>query len=738
MKRLSYILFAPIVLFACSKQNELVVPSELGVKESNFTLPCTAGSFNLNILADGAFSLSLDDASWLSLEGGARSLDKSGDCTVSVSYQMNRSVIRSAVIGLERDGKHIEVSVTQEGVLSTGIEFDRRSLTVPSEAGSHSVKVVTLCPDSDLDYTVKYDGTEGWITDFRKSNNFLVFSVIENAEEDLRTAAITVSSKTDPAVMDVLQVSQLPAGGAMETIEYDQLAAIADGSLSAEGLCLEGVVITDNSEGNGAPNANVSPIVQDNTLSNRSIYLQARDGSAGVMIVFDSVEDNFTRRYDAVTFLLEGTAVTAYENPTRYVITGATRGNLASTKAGSSFDVVKKEKHMAELTDEDIYTFVTLKDCEIPIRKGPFMPIDIRLSSVINRYPMVIRDIEGSTMHLMTNLTAAWQRDGKGIPEGSGDISGIIVHETCDNFEWDKERAAALAQEGLMEDYITDIGEIGRYQIRPVTREEIAIADKLDEGFSKLIMEIRYFNKKYSQVVKNVKGDVVYSTYPAVADPTDTKTNPTLGILEVVGGKNPTVENYRDWTMLGPVVDGIIQDASLGNGVEDYYGVSIQEIQSSSYASTGQLVEAAGSAWRDINWSPDKYWRATFSTKDLTEANLPLSVQFGVCGGLGEKIGGPRYWEAEYSTDGINWTLLGSYTVPDFPIRSSRKAWQCPGYKYISFTLPQNADLVGKEKVYVRMHPVNNNAGTATSYDSGTIKADMKSQLNYFAVRCNK
>ena len=499
MKRLFYILTASIVLLACAKQNELVVPTELGVKESSITLPCTAGSFNLNILSDGDFTLTLDDASWLNLEGGSRTIGKNGDCQVSVSYQMNRSVMRSAVIGLDRGTKHIEVLVCQEGVLSTGIEFDRRSLTVPAEAGSHSVKVVTLCPDSDLDYSVQYDGTEGWITDFRKSNNFLIFSVIENAEDNLRTAAITLSSKTDPSVMDVLQVGQLPAGGVLTPIGFDQLGAVADGSLSADGLCLEGIVITDNSEGNGAPNANVSPIFQDNTLSSRSIYLQAKDGSAGVMIVFDKTDDNFTRRYDAVTFLLDGTTVTAYENPTRYVITDATRENLVSTKAGSSFDVVKKEKRMAQLTDDDIYTFVTLTDCEIPIRKGPFMPIDMRLSSVINRYPMVIRDIEGSTMHLMTNLTAAWQRDGKGIPEGSGNISGIIVHETCDNFEWDTKRAAAMAQEGLMEDYITDIGEIGRYQIRPVTREEIAIDPDMQHGFSKLLMEIRYFNKKYSQ-----------------------------------------------------------------------------------------------------------------------------------------------------------------------------------------------------------------------------------------------
>ena len=737
MKRLVYIFAASAVILSCANQNELVVPSELGVKESSISIPCTAGSFDLNILADGDFSLSFDDASWLSLDGGARSMSGSQDCTVQVSYEMNRSIQRSAVISLDRDGKHIEVPVSQEGVLVTGIEFDRRSLTVESAAGTHSVKVVTLFQDSDLDFSVEYSGTEGWITDFKKSNNFLVFSVIENAEESLRTAAITLRSKTQPEILDILQVGQLPAGGMLTPVGFDKLGDIAAGIISGEGLCLEGVVINDNSQGNGAPNANISPSVQDNTLSERTVYLQAKDASAGVMIVFDKPEDNFTRRYDSVTFLLDGTEVTAYDDPVRYVITGATAGNLADTKSGSSFDVVKKEKKMSELTDDDVYTFVTLKDCEIPIRKGPFVPIDLRLQTIINRYPMVIRDIDGETMHLMTNLTASWQRDGKGIPEGSGSISGIIVHETCDNFEWDVVRASQMQAAGLMEDYITDIGEIGRYQIRPVTREEIAIADKLENGFSKLLMEIRFFNAKYDNLVINVKDKKVYSTYPDVEYP---YSDPLVkGYLEVVGGSKPGdgLDNYRDWTLLGPLVDGLITDPSLGNGVYDYFGRSAQRTIS-TYASTGQLVETAGSAWRDTNWSPEKNWRATFSTEGLTAANLPLSVQFGVCGGLGELVGGPRYWVAEYSADGSNWTEFGSYTVPDFPVRSSRKAWQCPGYKYISFTLPEDEEMLGKKKVYIRMHPVDKRAGTSTTYDGGTINLTLKSQLNYFAIRCNK
>ena len=101
-------------------------------------------------------------------------------------------------------------------------------------------------------------------------------------------------------------------------------------------------------------------------------------------------------------------------------------------------------------------------------------------------------------------------------------------------------------------------------------------------------------------------------------------------------------------------------------------------------------------------------------------------------------MGAPRYWVIEYSADGSVWTEFGEYTVPDFPILSNRKAWQCPGPKYMSFTLPEDSSMLGKEKVYVRMHPANTKAGTPNSYDDGEIVSTCTSEMNYFAIRYNK
>ena len=125
----------------------------------------------------------------------------------------------------------------------------------------------------------------------------------------------------------------------------------------------------------------------------------------------------------------------------------------------------------------------------------------------------------GSSIHLMTNVGAAWERDGKGMPQGSGDITGVLVYETCDNFAWDNTVAAERLGQGVNIGYITDLGHISGYQIRPVTREDIALKEKFEDGFSEMIMEIRYTNRQYSNIIVNTQGNIIHPTYPVSTTP---------------------------------------------------------------------------------------------------------------------------------------------------------------------------------------------------------------------------
>ena len=743
-RRITYLTAILLMTSACIAKDGLLEPEELGVKANEITASCTGGTFTLDVMSDGDFTISLpDNAGWLSFEGiSGRSMNGHGDMSVNVTCEPNRGIGRHTVLTLTRGRRSVEVKFIQDGLISGGIEFVQRSMTVSAAAGTHSARIMTVINDSDLHYEVISDDGSEWIRNLSKNNNYLSFSVeVNSSETESRRAYIKVSRRDEPSVNDVLTITQLGASMKFEPVTFAELTSLQTDVPLSGSLVLEGTVISDNSEGNGGPNMNLSASLQDNSLAFRTVYIQAKDGSAGIKLIFDSVQDNILRRFDSVRILLDGLTLTRYTDPQHHVFSGATAANVISSISGSIYDVVPKERYIAELTDSDIYTFVTLKDCEIPFRKGPFFPIDIRHIYVINKYPMPIRDIHGSSMHLVTNFTAAWQRDGNGLPEGSGDISGVIVHETCDNFNWDTEEFARRCEKGTHSDYITEIGKIGDYQIRPITRDEIALAEEFEDGFSELLIEMRYYNKSKSALVRNVDGNTMYSTYPPVENPLDPACEEIKGIFEPIAstGAIAGLTYYRDWTHLGPMEDGIITDPAGGNGVYDYYGNSAHWSIYSAVSTTALLLEENGSAWACSQWSVAKYWKAQFTTEGLTESNFPLSVQFGAVSGLGEEVGAPRYWILEYSVDeGTSWEYVDEYTVPDFPILSNRKPWQCPGPKYMTFTLPHDSRLLDNSKVMVRMHPKNTSAGTPESYDGGIIDKEIKSQINYFAIRYNK
>jgi hypothetical protein len=172
--------------------------------------------------------------------------------------------------------------------------------------------------------------------------------------------------------------------------------------------------------------------------------------------------------------------------------------------------------------------------------------------------------------------------------------------------------------------------------------------------------------------------------------------------------------------------------------VEDYDGNSAHWSVYSLVNVSGLIIDENGSGWYTTKWNDDQYIKVEFSTEGLIAANFPLSVSLGAINGLGESVGAPRYWQLEWSIDNSEWTKFAEYTVPDFPIVYKKRPWQCPGYKMMTFNLPEDSALLGKEKVYVRMKPANQSAGTFDTYDTGTVTATAQSALNYFAVRYNK
>lgn len=723
MKKIFYILLAVLVLAACERQPEFIEVTELGCEVPEKVVDASEGSVAFSVIASsGVTAEIIEGAGWARLS----SASWTGDSEVEVSFDANTGRERKAGIRLTSGRRELLLNLIQSGAEDATFHFVERNVTVPFENGAQSAQFETVIPSDKISGRVIYPDGGDWIEEplarVNPDGTFL-YAVRENLGDTPRTAIIELTSADNVgrALTARLYVTQGTRGDITTTpLTVSGLRSLAidesdpdNSDLDSDGIILKpyaltGRVISDNSEGNAAPNENMSVIIQDLTLSGRTVYLQSvEDGEpCGVKLIFDSEDALSLKRFDLATVSLKGRKLVRHTAPERYTVTGLKAYDIISATSGSETDITPRSKSIKELTDSDINTLVTLTGCEIPISKGAFVPIDNTRSSIINKYPMPLLDKAGSTIYLLTNTTADWARDGRGLPQGSGSVSGIIVNETCDNFEWNSIEAAADTR---LEDYVTGLGNIGRYQIRPQSRSDIALDE---EAFTEKLCE--------------------WTSYADVLN------NPALSYSKP---REWEITPSQDWSSLGPL----------------------------SGTASGIVPQSDAPAWFAAKWFSgnhtdpkldDYYWQIEFSTAELTAANAPLSVQVAAFNTVGNDVGAPRYWWLKYSTDGETWhtltadsytgafvqhTSVGTewtYTVPDYPKNGFYRQYHCPGAKNMSFTLPVTADLFGKETVYIRLIPAKDISGydgvLPISYDGATIQNVKRACLSYIAVRCVK
>ena len=747
MKRYVIILLMSLMALACEDKLAQLEVVEFGaalMDEDCMPLKYKAGSFVITVVSDGEFNAEIVEGDqWIHFEDGKSTYSgNSADKSITVYYDVNRTVLRSGKISLTRKHRKVEIEVSQVGILSEDFSIDQQNLWVGAEGGFLSSKVLTLSGADDIEIVTEYveEGLGQWISQERMDNNYLKFNVAENMSSEARHAVIVVSKK-GTSLSGRIQVGQAAAGVEYTYVTVSELKSmiLSPGSIQLDGhiVLKDVIVLNDNLEGNGSENINVTSIVQDLTVADRTLYVSDAEGQSGIRMDFNSGADLLVKRFDHVEVDLAGATLTWLEEPDRFVVSGLESQAVMSNEVGSVSDVTVKQKKMSELTSSDVYTLVELLDCEIPVRKGPYVGIDVRHYNLMSKYPMVIRDTEGSSMHMVVNTTCSWHRDGTGMPQGSGSVTGVIVHEHCDNFEWDQAAADAMVSSGLGLDYVTDLGHIGLYQIRPVTKSEIALADDFEDGFSKLVCEFTYVYSDVAQLlIPNYVDNVIFSTdgeYQAMM---------TLQLKSDDKVSQQPISTKRDWSLLGPYKDGQIADITTGNGIY-CYGQSAVWFTTASQENLGRtqarIDMSCGSAWNATSWSVNKYWQVDVSTKGLTADHAPMSIQLGAVNGYGDRVGGPRYWKMVVSTsEDDSESVIAEYTVPDFPQNGNRRVWHCPGHKYMSFNIPEHVDVWDKDRITIKMIPINTKADNGDSYSNGTINKDVDHSMNYFAIRCNK
>lgn len=766
MKR--YIIIASLALAAllsCERMPEQVEICGVGSRVKTIDVSWDGGDCTADILASGKFTVSIPkEADWIGFKGeqpSVRLIEKEGDGPVVFTLEVNRGIPRSVEIGLECGTSAASLLIRQDGLLEGGLQVEQKNVLAPYEGGRLSAKINTKIAASEFSFDAEYLESEstGWVSGIHMSGNYIVFDVEPNLADSLTRHADVIA--TYPGGIGKVHIVQYSAGTEVDPIDVKALKNLltAKGSLVLDKhYIVSGIVLNDDTEGNGAENRMISADNPDPGYSSRIIYLQSEDGADGIKLIFEDSCADVASRYDRISFDAFGLTLTRESDPVRYEINDIPTSIVTESCRGEAPQA--KVRSIAALSESDLYTLVKVENVQIPIRKGPYMPIDIRFINIVTAYPMTLKDNAGKSLYMMVNSDCVWSRDGNPMPQGSGSVTGVLVHETCDNFEWDTGKEATIKAQGVISNYITGLGNIGKWQLRPVFHSDIALADSLKDGFSKLLWEWSYCDSLGVNLAANYDGSlkVLRPTWPQVADPrTDTLTAKAALYCrnsDMVGNKG--LELANDFTHLGPYTyGGEITKPENGNGMYDvngrsthwyvYASTNTTGVIYSQYLGTGEVNWGIcnGSAWCCKGWSINQYWECEFSTADLDASNAPLSIQFGTFNHI-SYTGAPRYWSIDWSDDGDNWERLYTYSVPDFPATNTRKVWQLPGAKYVSVNLPTAA--LGLDKCYVRLVPssptglaINSGIGNDSSYYvSSSFNSNRYNAINYFAVRCNK
>lgn len=416
-----------------------------------------------------------------------------GDDTLKISVLENTGFRRMAKLELSLNGgeKRDTVYVRQKGIIPVA----GCNMPYSTVDGSKEDKAVFEI-DTNLDLaafskTIKFiSGDDGWIDTVTSEGNNVVVSTRRTDSDAIGKANISLKyiDGWDEEIIINLFITASDKYGRFGTlVSWEQARELAGKGTISEDYLLEAVVISDCNSDNMALNHNVSYNEVDVTESAGTAYVQKEDGSQGFCLKFIDPDDNILVKGTAVSINLRGLRIDKYTEPERYVISNVRADCVVKSSQGI---IEKKERRISELTDLDIYTWVTLVGTEIYCKYGAYTNVfeDYALSSSINSmcsgnknrfdgWATLLVDAYGSAIYAPVNMMCLWRRGTDVtipilVPQGSGPTEGIIVSEN--NLRY---------------------GDMGRYQIRVV--DESGFRQSKD-GASAYTEYVRYNGQPYS------------------------------------------------------------------------------------------------------------------------------------------------------------------------------------------------------------------------------------------------
>lgn len=732
MKRLFYILPALMLAVACEDMR-LQKPEELGTDADEYIVDAEGGEALVNVYANMPGKAVLKDSpSWLRIANA----EFEADATLSVNVSANTGAQRMASMVLSTAARLDTVLIKQKGAYNEYLDIVEASVVAYNGMGDTKAEISSNVDPKSVSFRKVYLDSEAsdWITNVKLVDNHIVVSTKDNTDEKKVRRAIVEVQYTDgwnQTLGGSLRITQANSHNKVgNEISFEELRALAQDARTVidDDYTLEGYVVSDRFCGNAGDNIQSTSTTIDTTVCHKTVYFESLDARYGVAIEFATVQDNILDYGSKAVINLEGATLVKENEPLRYSITGLTGSRVVSSQLVDPSEIPAKTKRMSELTDEDIYTRVTLTDCEWPIRKGSLTPINegytfLYSAQRVTKVPTLIRDIEGSSMYVLTNTTCPYRRDGSRMGYGSGTMSGVIVHETHRCFV-DKDNP----DEELC-------GNIGRYQIRHMSRADFNFADDFKDGFSDMICEWRYLvqgNEEDNSWNATYGEGTMNQSYPgAVQGVFNTHTYPVydFSYLGPCGKKYTTNVNGF----------GIILEDGTDYGADYAFDPQKGNLPANN---TIALAWMASNWWNTSRNAPE-YWLINFSTKDITTDHL--SMQLSMLN-ASQEAKSPIQWVAQWAesdTQSTTWHTISDFVVPDVVLYTVTQPWQSAGFKPMDIPLP--LEMLGKENVYIRLIPANRLGNTTagyldTNYANGSTGSSSKANnaMNYFAIRYNK
>lgn len=362
-----------LLVSACRKTEDYKFSTDLAIDSRIVRLNANADTTQIIVYADGKWSIEpAEETDWMQLQSTAGN----GKGSVRAEVTDNNGQLPRAVKLIVRAaGKTDTISLQQRGLVPQ-VAIADTTLQSIANGGSLKTVIATNVPleKMTIDYRYEDAAQTGWLKEVSISNGYLFVKADTNKTATARTGMLTLSylDALGTTTRDSVRIRQHPGmsfdGAVLKDFAY--IKSLPAGAIT-ENIYLEGVVISDKGHPNIAKNLNTATNKHtvDKTENAIAVYVQSLDGTTGLYLKMKTAGDNIFSFNDHVKIWLSGASLARLNNPGRTVISGleATR---VMHKESRSAPLQPREKYISELTDNDLYTYVKLKDVEISVPSG--------------------------------------------------------------------------------------------------------------------------------------------------------------------------------------------------------------------------------------------------------------------------------------------------------------------------------------------------------------------------------